>query len=323
MAASDPNELTFDLATVETRLRIEAGGREWVLDRERPGFRFGRDADNDLVVQDRFASRHHGSIAYREGRFHLTDGSRNGTVVVNAGAAQLAHGGTVLLVGSGSVRLGHDDGVAFVFATEIRSGAGRPWQASEARTHSSANVFRLDGDFWTVGFEGRILRLKDARGLRYLAHLIGSPGREVHVLDLALVGSEGPGDVESASVAGGAGPLLDAQARAEYRRRLAELRDQLEESERQNDTGRAERVRDEMESIAHALAEALGLGGRDREAASNTERARVAVTRRIRDAVAKIARGDAGLGEHLSASIHTGRFCSYRPGSVRPVTWEL
>ena len=118
MARSDSNERTFDLATVETRLRIEAGDRRWVLDRERPGFCFGRDPDNDLVVCDPFASRHHGSIAYREGRFHLTDGSRNGTVVSCGGATQLAQKCTVPLVGRGDVRLGRDDGVAFAFTTD-------------------------------------------------------------------------------------------------------------------------------------------------------------------------------------------------------------
>jgi hypothetical protein len=323
MARSDSNERTFDLATVETRLRIEAGDSRWVLDRERSGFRFGRDPDNDLVVGDPFASRHHGSITYREGRFHLTDESRNGTVVSCGGATQLAHKCTVPLVGRGDVRLGPDDGVAFAFATEIRSGGDRPWQEVETGADASPNVFRRDGEFWTVRFDGRVVRLKDARGLRYLAHLIRYTAREVHVLDLALVGSEEAGDLESSTTAGGTGPLLDAQARVAYRRRLSELRDELEESERRNDTGRAERLRDEMETVAQALAEAVGLGGRDREAASNAERARVAVTRRIRDALARITHSHAGLGEHLAASIHTGRFCSYRPGSARPVEWQF
>ena len=45
-------------------------------------------------------------------------------------------------------------------------------------------VFRREGDYWTVAYGGQTARLRDVKGLRYLACLLRRPGREVHVLEL-------------------------------------------------------------------------------------------------------------------------------------------
>ena len=87
-------------------------------------------------------------------------------------------------------------------------------------------VFRKEGDYWTVGFEGRTIRLKDAKGLRYLGQLLRHPGRECHALDLV---TQGAGSSESRRGSSDDEPLLDAQAKAAYKRRLDELRDGLAE----------------------------------------------------------------------------------------------
>src|SRR5215216_599776 len=49
---------------------------------------------------------------------------------------------------------------------------------------ASLNVFRREGDYWSVIFEGRTVRVRDLKGMRYLARLLADPGREYHVLDL-------------------------------------------------------------------------------------------------------------------------------------------
>jgi hypothetical protein len=110
-----------------------------------------------------------------------------------------------------------------------------------------------------------------------------------------------------------AGPILDAHAKAEYKLRLAELRAELEDAERSDDPGRAARVQEESNAIARQLAVAIGLGGRDRKAASQAERARSAVTKRIRGSIQRIAKITPSLGRHLAVSIKTGYFCSYNP----------
>src|SRR5579864_645628 len=46
-------------------------------------------------------------------------------------------------------------------------------------------IFRKEGEYWTIGRGGNTFRLKDTKGLGYLAHLLRHPAAEFHVLDLA------------------------------------------------------------------------------------------------------------------------------------------
>ena len=70
----------------------------------------------------------------------------------------------------------------------------------------------------------------------------------------------------------------------------------------------------QMSRRAGQLLRDSGLGGRERRSGSAAERARVAVTRRIRDAIKRISAEAPELGKHLDRSVRTGRFCSYQPG---------
>ena len=47
------------------------------------------------------------------------------------------------------------------------------------------NVFRLEGEYWTIVYDGELHRLPDTAGLRYLAHLLQRPGQKVPAVDLA------------------------------------------------------------------------------------------------------------------------------------------
>jgi hypothetical protein len=121
---------------------------------------------------------------------------------------------------------------------------------------------------------------------------------------------------------GDAGALLDATAKAAYRARLGELRAEVEEAEGFNDPVRASRARQEMEFLVAELSRAVGLGGRDRRAASHAERARLNASRAIRAAMANLAEANPALGRHLAATIRTGRYCSYTPDPRLPIAWE-
>jgi non-specific serine/threonine protein kinase len=120
---------------------------------------------------------------------------------------------------------------------------------------------------------------------------------------------------------GDAGTVLDAKAKADYRRRLGELKEELEESDRLNDLGRKERLREEFESVTAEIAGAIGLRGRDRKIASHLERARSMVSNRIRFSLGRIEAADAALGRHLNESIRTGYQCAYLP--KQPVNWHF
>ncbi len=156
---------------------------------------------------------------------------------------------------------------------------------------------RREGDVWAVKPRGgSTLRLKHVKGFGYLEYLIAQPGREVHVIELAGIEHR----------TGDAGPLLDAQAKAAYRARLDELAAEVSEAERFGDRARVSRAEQEIDAIAEQLASAVGLGGRDRRAASDVERTRINVQRRLKDAIERIAAADPALGRYLSAAVKDG-----------------
>jgi hypothetical protein len=190
-------------------------------------------------------------------------------------------------------------------------------------------LFRMEGEYWSIAFAGSAFRLRDARGLRHLSRLLAAPGQEFHALDLVRL-AEGPrsdatqpgAGLDSAGL-GDMGAVLDPQAKAAYRRRLAELQEDVEEADRWNDPERGARARTEIEFLTTQLAASVGLGGRDRPTGSSAERARLNVTRAIRSAMARIAENDPGLGRHLDTTIKTGIFCSYTPDPRLPIDWQL
>jgi len=161
-----------------------------------------------------------------------------------------------------------------------------------------------EGDVWAVnGASGPPFRVRHSKGCSYLSELLAHPGQELHVL--ALVGLD--------HVAGDAGPVLDARAKAAYKQRLDALEDELAEAEGFRDEGRANRAREEIEVLATQLAGAVGLGGRDRKAASDAERARINVQRRLKDTIDIIGQCDPDLGRYLAAAVKTGTYCSFTP----------
>lgn len=164
-----------------------------------------------------------------------------------------------------------------------------------------------EGELWSIEHGARRFHVADTKGLKILAALVERPGHDWHVLD--LVSPQGARTTEQGDV----GELLDARARAEYRERLAALREELEEAESWNDAPRAERARAELELLTEELGRALGPRGRARRTGSDAERARVNVQRRVRDAIRRIGDNDPELARHLTRSIRTGTVCRYEP----------
>ena len=196
------------------------------------------------------------------------------------------------------------------------------------------NVFAREGEYWTVVFNGRVSRVRDAKGLQYLAHLLRHPGEEVHALALvsaidlpAPAAGGGPTRLRDdgltvAAGAGDAGPVLDATAVAAYRRRYQELQEELADAEEASDEVRLARAQDELDALAEQLTAGLGLGGRHRRAGSAGERARLAVTKAIRAGLRKLRAADPDLGRHLERAVRTGTFCSYLPDPGLSMEWR-
>ncbi len=212
----------------------------------------------------------------------------------------------------------------------------REWRAAHPRARRRRNqeiadwpslpsheksLFLRQNDYWTIRCHGHTALFKSTRGLRYLAVLLRDPGREFHVRELLAGAVVAHGRV-TGGLYGGV-PVLDAQAKAEYKCRVNDLRQDLDQAERFNDPQRKTEVQNELQAIADHLASAVGLGGRDRRTSSDAERARSAVTKCIKKAVREIGEAMPSLGYHLAARIKTGYFCSYNPHPDRPVAWKF
>lgn len=195
---------------------------------------------------------------------------------------------------------------------------------------TASGVFRCEGDTRTVTFDGHTVLLRDLKGMRFLARMLAEPGREFHVMDLVAVErgawptSTAAPDPElvATSRGGHAGELLDDTAKRAYRRRLTEIDDDIAEAEAHHDLDRAARARADRDYLVGELARAVGLGGRDRRAADDVERARTSVTRVLRYAMGRIAEHHPALAAHLDHAVRTGTWCAYVPDPRTPITWQ-
>ena len=143
-----------------------------------------------------------------------------------------------------------------------------------------------------------------------IARLLSTPDRELHCLE--LMGAV----VEEAST----GDVLDRAARLQYEQRIRDLQAEIDAAEADRDHARADRSRLEMDALVDHLTAALGLSGRARRAGGSAERARSAVTQRIRSTIRSLRAVHPEFARHLAASITTGTYCAYRP--ERPVRWR-
>ncbi len=232
-------------------------------------------------------------------------------------------------------RAGPGDPAAAAAAAEARAIAadcGMTMLADEAgpdqgdRPGPDALTMIREDDYWLLGYAGEQNRVPDSLGLRYLRLLVGSPGQELAAADLVRLAA-GPGAGSGGRLAAAearadglhdqsataADDVLDPQAREAYRQRLAGLEEELAEADDWHDTERASRLRAEKDFLIRELAAATGLGGRPRRLGSETERARLNVTRAIRTAISRIGDRAPGIGAHLEQAIRTGTRCSYFP----------
>lgn len=179
---------------------------------------------------------------------------------------------------------------------------GRTSTASP-RADSPTALFQKQGDVWAFAYKGRSVQLRGVKGFADLAVLLERPSERVHCVTLAGAPAEAHGGDDT----------LDSRARREIEARIRGLQEELDEAEGHHDLGRAERAREELDALVESLAKSLGLGGRSRKLGNAAEKARSAVTWRIRAAIGKIGEAHQELGQHLSNAVKTGAYCSYEP----------
>ncbi|MGQ0519695.1 MAG: ATP-binding protein [Actinomycetota bacterium] len=235
----------------------------------------------------------------------------NGAVVAFAGS----HAHTAWLLAR---HLG-DEGASFrdeAGTVYRRLGAGG-WLAeldapSGAPAGGGARSMRRRGAAWDLAFDGGRASVPHVKGLADLAVLLGHPDRDVHVLEL----------YGAVAVASSSSEVVDRRALDEYRRRLADLDEELDDAAAAHDIGRRERAEAERDALVAELGRVTTRRSGSRLFANYpAERARKAVAARIRDAIRRIEADLPALAAHLDAGVVTGLHCRYRSDGGRG--WDV
>jgi pimeloyl-ACP methyl ester carboxylesterase len=196
--------------------------------------------------------------------------------------------------------------------TDTGSGASRSRPPEAPDSHALIR----EGDLWRVRYGGEEVHVRHCKGLGDLSRLLIHPGQDIDAVDL-VQGAAGASARLHETVDG----RLDRRAEREYRARVAEIEQELEQVTELADLGQLERLSSERETLLEELGRASGLHGRRRPLEDPGEKARKAVSARIRDAIARLSRAHPGLGSHLQATVKTGRTCRYTPEAN--TTWRV
>jgi pimeloyl-ACP methyl ester carboxylesterase len=175
------------------------------------------------------------------------------------------------------------------------------------------NQFRAAGKIWTLSFAGKSVHLKNSRGLLDIAQLIANQSNEIHVTDLAGGNQSLLGQSEA--------EVLDQTAVAQYKQRILDIESEKSTAAECEDEALYQQLETEQDAILVVLKQGLGLGKNKRQFAGDTEKARKAVSARIRTTLKQIAEVHPQLARHLQASLKTGVFCSY--STEQSIDWLI
>ncbi|WP_285655373.1 tetratricopeptide repeat protein [Allomuricauda sp. NBRC 101325] len=174
--------------------------------------------------------------------------------------------------------------------------------SSYINTTASTGSFIQKGEFWEIQYANQTATLKDCKGLHDIAQLLQEPEKDFHCTDLM-----GTVFIESGT------PLIDEKAKKEYKQQALKLQVAISDAEEIGLYEKADALREELESFSEQLSQTVGLSNKIRKTGSSIEKARAAVTWRIRNAIKKIEKSHPKLAKHLTISIKTGGYCSYTP----------
>ncbi|WP_159029820.1 ATP-binding protein [Streptomyces marincola] len=195
-----------------------------------------------------------------------------------------------------------------------RRAAGR--QAPPGGAGAGDNLFRLRDGAWTLRFSGRTVHVPDAKGLHDLRRLLARPGAEVPAVRLHAPAGDPPDD----PAGGPPGPAPGPPGSGEAARRLEAVERRIARALAAGRDAEAAEADRERAALLADLA-AGGPAGRREPAGEEAERARKAVSGRIRYVLRRLGALHPELAGHLGDSVTTGHVCAYRPDP--PVEWTL
>ena len=162
--------------------------------------------------------------------------------------------------------------------------------------------FIHNGDLWELSYLNLSVAIKDCKGLHDIAKLLEQPEKQLNCSELMGVVLENSGT-----------SMIDDQAMKEYKNKIRALKIDIDDAQEMGMHQKADQLRGEYETLVEHLSKVMGLSNKIRKTGSSMEKARAAVTWRIRNAIKKIEKVHPQLAKHLANSIKTGTHCSYEP----------
>jgi hypothetical protein len=175
------------------------------------------------------------------------------------------------------------------------------------------NIFRREGQMWTLCFDGVKKHFNHSKGLLYISYLLGSPFQEYHVAELVKA-FENPEEVLSFS----SGEVSSKETVANYRKRLATIRAELEDADDTDDPLLKKELQSEKQALEKQLLQAVGMGGKLKKNTAETKRQANAVSEAISRSLKTMDNIHPSLRQHLFNAINRGEYLSYTPETDIP-----
>lgn len=182
-------------------------------------------------------------------------------------------------------------------------------ESVHAEPRNRSNMFQRKGDLWEFSYANQTVMVQNLKGFSDIVLLMQRPEEEIHCSEL----------IGSVVVNEKGFELIDQKAKKDYQKKILELQEDIGHAEKSNDYVNVARLQNEYDQILEHLSSSLGLAGKARKSATQIDKARSAVTWRIRNSIKKLEEYHPTLAKHLSLSIKTGTFCSYKPET--PTDW--
>lgn len=151
----------------------------------------------------------------------------------------------------------------------------------------SGNIFRKEGEYWTIQYNGKLTRINDYVGLRYIAYLLKEKDKDFYINE-----------------------VIQEVNKEQFQSIQNDFKSKVE-SKRQNDFFNEEQeldIYDQNITIKTLIT-------------NDHEKLRKRISKNITDAQDKIKQYDNDLWKHLSSSISTGHTLSYKPKDH--IVWNI
>jgi hypothetical protein len=176
-------------------------------------------------------------------------------------------------------------------------------------TVSAENIFKKEGQMWTLRFGGIETHLKHSKGLLYISYLLGSPYQEYHVAELVRAAGDPAEKVLNFS----SGEVSSKETIANYRKRLLLIRTELKDASDKGDSLLKKELKEEKLALEKQLLQALGMRGKLKKNPDETKRQANAVSEAISRSFKTIDKIHPTFWRHLFNAINRGEYLSYTP----------